>query len=1444
MKTRMIRLLALLVFVTMLFTATGAGFAADETSTVNVKDGEHKVVDGNIITTAEYDPAARIVSYGKNKSSASLTVHGKIDSQYHGVEIYTEGGTITLVTDQDISALENGMSIAFSQAQKREDMTEETYNKIKDKATMEDDYGDYVYYRYDDTDNETVYEYSLYQGVFNWGIVIQTLHLPGELEAVVKGGITVTEKNDWATKGISIMDASDDADRLNVSVNGGIEETGTQSSVYGIEATIHADTLTLEIQNGGILVDSENSYATGIWLYAESDELDKEENSATIKVAKDVTTTSYYAANGFTGTMNNGVMIVDFGGSVTAVSQESYATGVSIGVYGSEDGETSTAIFATDGDITAAGEYATAFMGYSDYNSELTATVGGDVASKAQYEANGFGGESRNGSSLTAELGGKVSAESQNSEAKGVSLSAYGSEDGESSKATFATDGDITAVGGNGATAFRGYSDYGSELTATVGGDVTAEALKGRVNGIRIATKYADNKAEVEVTGDINAALTGDDFWYDTYGIYALNNGGDINVKTGGDVTSTGNGIYARNQRFSETKQLTPDDFEAMKDKFKLIWEDDGEKYYTYSDQETGAYYYYNAFDDGSGYGSGSIPKDYEATTTVTVDGAVTAAGKLNTWGINVESGNGNAMDITVGEDVTAESKENSATAIRATITGKDDRANAARITVGGEVAAKGQNGATGFTGYGSSGSSLTAELGGNVDAESQESFATGVSISAYASEDSDESKVVFTTGGDITATGKFSATGFSAESDYGSELTATVGGSVAAVSKERSATGIRASTSEEDSALKISVGGDLTAQALAATHMETEWVEDEDGEWHEEEYAEDNEAFGGKLVNYGGSINLDVAGNIETNRNSLIVRQGYTTETTDLDEEEAKAILSKATLDYSDTWTDDEGIEHTFEEYSYTDDSGNYYYFEVYDGEFDYGYKDQRVDVKAETNVTVGGNVIAENEDSYANGMILESNNKNGQTVITVGGAVQVSAQDSATGISGNAHEGILQASIAGDIIAKSVQSYACGLFASADGKDAYVAFTAGGMVSATAEKGGNEFVFDRAVGVDAQVADQGGTVDIEVLGGVSAAFEEIPETATGINVRNRPIEDNEGVIAILVTGDVESTGNGVNVVSASETNKGAFVASKEKTDIEIIGDVTAGERGLNLEQAFNTDVIVDGTVSGGKGAVVLRDDTDASSLMLTVWELVPDENGAVITRYDHTATDEDVEYIEDRELEKEVQYIIHVIQPEKGATLYTEGTEEYEGYLVAHEGDTVYLIADMKPGYRITGAFYDEELTRPMTKEKYNRYFVAVPKGGAVSLSALIERALKLASLKPDYTVTYSEPNDYDEFVEKDRNGSKAERTQIRMNGNGGTVYGQENYFALARNGSTLTLPQPDAREGFTFIGWYPNALANGAAAPREEELIGANTQVTAGEASIYTAIWKETK
>jgi len=142
------------------------------------------------------------------------------------------------------------------------------------------------------------------------------------------------------------------------------------------------------------------------------------------------------------------------------------------------------------------------------------------------------------------------------------------------------------------------------------------------------------------------------------------------------------------------------------------------------------------------------------------------------------------------------------------------------------------------------------------------------------------------------------------------------------------------------------------------------------------------------------------------------------------------------------------------------------------------------------------------------------------------------------------------------------------------------------------------------------------------------------------------------------------------------------------------------------------------------------------------------------------------------------------------------------------------------------------------------WSGYFIAVPKGGAVSLSALIERALKLASVKPAYTVTYSEPNDYDTFIETDRNAAKTDRTQIRMDGNGGTVYGQENYFALVRSGSTLTLPRPDEREGFEFAGWYANALTDGAAAPNDDDLISADTQVRAEEASVYTAVWKEAK
>ena len=1707
MKTKMIRLIAMFVFVTMLFTATGTGFAADETSTVHVHDGENKTVDGNIVTTGDFEYGAEVRSYfNSDPVGAALTVHGGIDAQDYGVRFLTTGGTITLIADQDITALRSGMILSFYQAEKYQEMTEEIYQQIKDKAVKTEDYGDFVYYEYQDAENETVYRIQLYEGEFSGGSITQTLHFPAKLEAVVKGGITAREhESSWGTSGIQIKNDSHDPDDISVTVGGDVEATGSQYSAYGINASIQADTLSLEIQNGGILVDTENGHATGIYLYTNPVEKDGNDSTATIQVAKDVTVTGTDGATGFVGQMNNGTMIVDFGGNITA---------------------------------------------------------------KAEYHA------------------------------AGIQVNTDDSEEPDDSAVTITAGGNITAEGGSGATAFSGNIRYGSELTAVINGNLSAEVTDGSANGIRLDTMDENNKVKAEIKGDISAVSANDEYsWYDSYGINVLNGGGDIQVKAGGNITSSGTGLCVWNQKYTDSSSLTRDEFEAMRDQFELISDEDGTKYYEYSDQETGINYYYYDNDDGSEYGYANIPQDFEATTSVTVDGAVHAAGKHRTTGIDAESNNGNALTVSVGKDVTAESEENSATGITASITGEEDRANTAAITVGGNVTAKGQYDATGFTGDSNQGSSLTADLGGKVTAESEEGTAKAIQLSTlgegtrasvsvsdnvkatgngensyggsavavainnhggtaevkigsdlvsngtgiqtfsgayqgteymdqaevealmdklvlddddgslkhytYTDEKTGDSYSCYvihetgdahgyhyftkdyagatsvTVGGSVASEGQFAVTGIngsisnassatlsvgkdltavsrersaygvdvsvghedadlqvavggnltakaeptytqkgtridedgaeyeheytryneayggrirnrggqitlsvggdvesskngldvwqvtqseqlkvteeelaaivsqatlertstSTDSETGDEITCNtysytdengdeyliimrngklqygevthhyhadtgvgitgnltvdgdgtangvyvygtnkngkaeiaiegsvsttakyaatalysdladgessiiVGGDVAAVSRENDARGIDADTSSEESSLIISVGGNLTAQALTASHTDTVWVEDEDGEEHEEEAEENNYASGADLTNRGGKITLDVAGNVETNRNGLSIKQDYTVRTVYLDEDEAKAILSKATLDYTETETDDEGNEHTIEGYSYDDENGNRYCIELYDGEFAYGYEDQRVEDKAGTTVTVGGNVTAGNKDSYANGIFLSGDNKNGTADITVGGSVQASAKDGATGVSGNVYAGSVRAQVAGEVKAESEQSDAYGLFAFAGGENTSAVFSTGGAVSASVKEA-NEEKNNRAVGVETQVGSLGGNVDVEVLGGISAGFDELPENAVGINVFNRPAENHEGVVTILVTGDVESTGNGVHVVSASlEEEKGNYVASKEKTDIEIIGDVTAGERGLNLERVFNSDVIVDGTVSGGKGAVVLRDDTDASSLMLTVWELVPDENGAVITRYDHTADEDEIEYIEDRELEADVQYIIRVIQPEEGATLSTEGTTEYKGYLVAHEGDTVYLIADMKPGYRIAGAFYDEELTKPMTKEKYNRYFIAVPKGGAVSLSALIERALKLASVKPAYTVTYSEPNDYDTFIETDRNAAKTDRTQIRMDGNGGTVYGQENYFALVRSGSTLTLPRPDEREGFEFAGWYANALTDGAAAPNDDDLISADTQVRAEEASVYTAVWKEAK
>ena len=271
----------------------------------------------------------------------------------------------------------------------------------------------------------------------------------------------------------------------------------------------------------------------------------------------------------------------------------------------------------------------------------------------------------------------------------------------------------------------------------------------------------------------------------------------------------------------------------------------------------------------------------------------------------------------------------------------------------------------------------------------------------------------------------------------------------------------------------------------------------------------------------------------------------------------------------------------------------------------------------------------------------------------------------------------------IEGDIDASG--SYATGICADAGLKDT-AAVTALGSISVS----GDEF----AAGI--MTDNQGGTVQIQVAGDITSSQD-------GMILKDNPRED---------------TGIGGEKVS----DPGG------KTVVEVLGDVTAGETGIDVDLTNKDaamDVIVDGTVTGEKHGVLVSEETVTDNLTVTVWQIVPNDEGNLAERVTETDEQDEITATEaDKELEKKIQYIIRIAETDQDK-VKTTGTRQYQGYDVANEGDTVTLKVEIPEGYQLAGAFNgtgDKKVT--LLKDSNGDYYLAVPRGGGVLLSVQLEK------------------------------------------------------------------------------------------------------------------------
>ncbi len=359
-------------------------------------------------------------------------------------------------------------------------------------------------------------------------------------------------------------------------------------------------------------------------------------------------------------------------------------------------------------------------------------------------------------------------------------------------------------------------------------------------------------------------------------------------------------------------------------------------------------------------------------------------------------------------------------------------------------------------------------------------------------------------------------------------------------------------------------------------------------------------------------------------------------------------------------------------------------------------------------------------------------------------------------------------------------------------------------------------------------------GSVDITVNGDVKASDNGV-ELSTGKFNEKKPLKNKVTINGnINTSGDVLPTGilaeytcdgstieanvNGDVNVSGSNSLGVYFrsLSSPSNHLVNVQGNVNSDSVGIYCyegqeEQGPYFDVLVSDTISADNVGVLLEEELDSgrmyNNLDLTVWKIKRNENGNVaeLGRVSDYGTGS-IEFFgadeRTRKFEESIKYIIKVEKPTGGHKLIAlcddgSSLDVSHNYQIAYEGDTVILKALPKKGYRVVSAYngLDGEKVA-LRKDANGNFYIKVPKGGGVYLSALFE--------KIKYTISY------------DLQGGLFE-------GQTGVIKFQSAY------GDKITLLPAPVRSGYRFVCWQGSNYMPG------------DTYKVVGD-HLFTAVWEK--
>lgn len=333
-----------------------------------------------------------------------------------------------------------------------------------------------------------------------------------------------------------------------------------------------------------------------------------------------------------------------------------------------------------------------------------------------------------------------------------------------------------------------------------------------------------------------------------------------------------------------------------------------------------------------------------------------------------------------------------------------------------------------------------------------------------------------------------------------------------------------------------------------------------------------------------------------------------------------------------------------------------------------------------------------------------------------------------------------------------------------------------------------------------------------VEVYAGTRSTYNE--------ETKKSEVKDKQGGnVAVTVVGDVTATGSAEGKSTDLVSGVDVFAMTNASAVVAITGDVTAtGKNSAGIRAAAQkdgkVDVLVDGTVTGGEGAIEIvkssqtnevdtegkttegqKYEYDPNAVNLMVWKATDNAEGRIVTVYDQVTTDTEtkgsytdengntINYIDDNfeavrtvdaeasaKLEQAIWYIVRVADAWKD-NIAAKGTNTYAvdgtSYELAHQYEDVTLTLTIPKKKKLSAIYYNDGVKADFVKNEDGTYTVKMLRGGAMELGLKLKNKYKKAAAT---TTTATE----------DKKEEKNWAYGIEIEGVGTVYYGRD-YFKL---------------------------------------------------------------